>query len=322
MPSYSVSRPGILIGLFLLLFHTTPAWSSPNTSVASISVDGTQRTYLLHTPSTLDKQNPAPLLIALHGGLGNGRKMVKLTQGGLNALAQERGFLVVYPEGKEKHWNDGRQGEETGYSAHKNSIDDVGFISALIDKLVAEWNLDARRIYVTGMSNGSMMSHRLACDLSHKITAIAAVAGNLPRRYLTDCKPSRPLSVLVISNDRDPLMPYSGGHVTGPFGHKKLGQVLSATETTAFWSSHNRCSPSPVVTHLTDRDKQDGTKVRKETYPNCTQDTEVIHYAIENGGHTWPGGRQYLGEWLIGKTSRDINANQIIWHFFEQKSKR
>lgn len=322
MPAATISTPGILLILLGSLFGSTVALASPTTSADSIIVDGTQRSYLLHIPSSLDKEGHAPLLIALHGGLGNGRKMIKLTQGGFNRLAEEKGFLVVYPDGMEKHWNDGRHGEETGHSAHQNETDDVGFLSALIDKLIAEWNLNSERIYVTGMSNGSMMSHRLACELSHRITAIAAVAGNLPRRYLPDCKPTNPLSVLVISNDQDPLMPYGGGYVTGPFGHRKLGQVLSASETTAFWASHNRCSPSPMVAHQPDRDESDGTRVRQETYPDCTQETQVIHYVIENGGHTWPGGRQYLGQWLIGKTSRDINANQVIWHFFEQKRKR
>jgi polyhydroxybutyrate depolymerase len=140
-------------------------------------------------------------------------------------------------------------------------------------------------------------------------------------RVFPSCSPSGPVSVLAIYNDKDRLMPFEGGDVTGPFGGRKIGKVLSASETMSFWSKHNHCSLLPSVVREPNVDINDGTLVRKETYPNCGNGAEVVLYVVENGGHTWPGGDQYLGEWLVGKTSRDMDANQVIWGFFQRQSK-
>jgi polyhydroxybutyrate depolymerase len=312
------NKRAILLALLFSLFGVSVVQASSKVTTGSIMVDGLKRTYLLHVPSNYERSRSVPLLIAIHGGLGNGQRMIQLTQGGFNELSEEKGFLVVYPEGIRKRWNDGRDGKETGYYAQKKNINDVGFISTLIDKLIDEWNVDAKRVYATGISNGACMSHRLACELSDKVTAIAAVSGSMPQRIFASCRPSSPVSVLAIYNDKDRLVPFQGGNVTGPFGGRKLGKVLSASDTMAFWSKHNNCSILPVVTLEPDVDPGDGTKVRKETYSNCENGTEVVLYVIENGGHTWPGGYQYLGEWLVGKTSRDMDANKVIWDFFEK----
>ncbi len=284
----------------------------------AITVGGLKRTYLIHIPPGHDKAKPMPLLIALHGGGGSGKHMVKLTQGGFDALSEKKGFIVVYPDAIEKNWNDGRSGEEAGDRAHKEKIDDVGFISALIDHLIKKLNIDQKRVYITGMSNGAMMSCRLACELSEKIAAIAPVAGSMPKNLYQSCSPTRPISVLAINNDKDPLMPFTGGDITGPFGRKKLGKVLSADENIRFWAKHNVCSSSPVITQEPDTDPKDGTRVRKEVYGNCRNGAEVVRYAVEGGGHTWPGGSHYLPAGIVGKTSGDIDANKVIWEFFEK----
>ena len=173
----------------------------------SIIFAGLERTYHIHIPipASYDKASPIPLLIVLHGGGGTGEGMVKLTQGGFNILSDKEGFIVVYPDGIEKHWNDGR--ENVRYRAHREKIDDVGFISALTDHLVKQYNIDIKRVYVTGISNGAMMSLRLACELSEKITAIAPVAGSMPENMPSQCSPSRPIPVLMISNTDDRLVP-------------------------------------------------------------------------------------------------------------------
>jgi polyhydroxybutyrate depolymerase len=246
--------------------------------------------------------------------------MVKLTMGGFDKISDERGFVVVYPDGIEKHWNDGRSSEETRYRVHKENIDDVGFISALIDSLIKKMNIDPKRVYVTGMSNGAIMTYRLACELTVKIAAIAPVAGNIPQNLLSSCSPSGPVSVLAFNNVNDPLMPFEGGDVAGPYGLKKLGKVLSAQESVKFWVNNDNCSITPVIAYEPDKDPQDGTRIRKESYLNGNNGTEVVLYVIEGGGHTWPVGYQYLGERIIGKTSTDINANEVIWDFFEKHS--
>ncbi len=307
----------ILLALFLLLVSYLNGNTSDTSYTDSIIFGGLKRTYLIHIPPSHDRTKSTPLLIALHGARGTGKHMVKLTLGGFDKLSDKKGFVVVYPDGIGKRWNDGRSGEEIAYRVHKENIDDVGFISALIDYLIKKLNIDPKRVYVTGMSNGAIMSYRLACELTEKIAAIAPVAGNIPQNLYPSCSPSRPISVLSINNVNDPLMPFAGGNITGPFGRKKLGKVLSTSETIRFWINHNNCSILPVVTYEPDKDPQDGTRIRKEAYRNGKDETEVVLYTIEGGGHTWPSGYQYLNERIIGKTSRDIDANEVIWDFFE-----
>jgi polyhydroxybutyrate depolymerase len=287
-------------------------------STDSIIVGGIKRTWLMHIPLLHDITKQVPLLVVLHGGGGNGRSMVKLTSGEFDRISDKKDFIVVYPDGIGKHWNDGRKSEETGYSAHKENIDDVGFISAMIDHLIKKMNIDAKRVYVTGMSNGAIMSYRLACELSGKIAAIAPVAGNIPVNLLRTCSASKTVSVLAICNVNDPLVPFNGGDVTGPFGQKKLGKVLSSRESVKFWVNHNGCLKKPDITYEPHNDREDETRTRREVYSNGNNNTEVILYVIEGGGHTWPGGYQYLPEVIIGKTSRDLNAAEVIWNFFEK----
>lgn len=277
----------------------------------SLVHDSLTRTYKLHIPSSYTKIKTRPLLIALHGGGGSAEDTVKLTQGGFNSLSDKEGFIVVYPNGIEKNWNDGRKGIPPTYRAHNENIDDVGFISILIDQIREKFNIDPSRVYVTGISNGALMSYRLAFELSEKIAAIASVAGNIPVDL--SGTPKRPISVLIINGIQDPLMPWEGGYAH--FGKLKLGKVLSTADTVKYWINHNQCSPTPEITYEPDRDPNDGTRVRKEAYENCKEGTEVILYAIEGGGHTWPSGWQYLPEKTIGKTSKDIDASEIIWDF-------
>jgi polyhydroxybutyrate depolymerase len=281
----------------------------------SIIFAGLERTYRIRIPSSYDKTTPLPLLIALHGGGGSGEKMEELTLRGFNRLSDKESFIVVYPDGIEKHWNDGR--ENVSYRAHREKIDDVGFISALIDHLAKQSNIDIKRVYVTGISNGAMMSFRLACELSEKITAIAPVSGAMPKDLV--CSPSRSVSVLVISNKEDPMVPWEGGEIR--LGRQRFGGVLSVDESVRLWVHHNQCSSSPVNTLEPDRDPKDGTRVRREEYGQGKGGTEVILYAIEGGGHTWPGGHQYLPAWIIGKTSRDVDANEVIWSFFKKHAR-
>lgn len=281
------------------------------------------RTYKLHIPACYDKSKPMPLVIILHGGAASAEQMQKLTNNGFNTLSEKEGFIAVYPEGVENRWNDGRK--EVNYRAYKDKINDVGFISALIDHLMRLFNIDVRRVYVTGISNGAMMAHRLGMELSDKITAIAPVAGNIPLDLagLPDGKagstPQKPVAVLIMNNTKDPLMPWGGGDVQ--FLKVSIGKVLSTEESVKYWVTHNQCAPQPVITQEPDKDPADGTKVRKEIYANGKAGTEVVLYAIEEGGHTWPGGFQYLPEKLVGKTSKDIDATEVIWNFFKSHQK-
>jgi len=279
--------------------------------------DGLERRYLLHVPAALDASRPVPLVLALHGGGGTGARMVQLTGGGFNTLADREGFIVVYPDGIEKHWNDGRAG--VSWRSHREGVDDVGFIAALIARLTGEWPVDARRVYVTGASNGGKMAIRLGCELTKMIAAIAPVISSMPAALAPRCAPSAPLSVLFINGVQDPLVPWQGGEVR--LGRKKFGSVLSVAESVKFWVTHNRCAVPAVVIDEPDRDPRDGTRLRRESYGSCRDGTEIVLYAIEGGGHTWPGGYQYLPEFVIGKDSRDIDGAEAIWNFFERQAR-
>ena len=280
-----------------------------------------ERTFHIHFPENFRKSIKMPLVIALHGKGGEGESMILVTRRGFNDLADSEGFVVVYPDGIGKGWNDGRMDEESNDRAHKENIDDVGFISELIDRMIKDYNINPKRVYVTGISNGAIMSYRLACELSSKITAIAPVDGNIPYLLSDDCVPSRPVSVLAINNVDDPLVPFEGGEIWGHFHRVKLGKVLSVNESIGFWVRRNKCSKVPLINQEPDRDPSDGTRVLRKEFKKGMGGTEVILYKIDGGGHTWPGGLQYLPAWLIGKTSRDIDANQVIWTFFKRHSR-
>jgi polyhydroxybutyrate depolymerase len=245
-----------------------------------------------------------PLVVALHGRLGDGKAMAHLT--GLDAVADEDGFVVVFPDGYEKSWNDGR-----GRSpASEAGVDDVGFISALVDHAVASFRADARRVYVTGMSNGGMMTHRIGCELAAKIAGIAPVAGALPERGAPSCAPARPLSVVMFHGTDDSFVPYGGGEMQRGAG----GRVLSAEASLAKWAALEGCAAGSTTVEL-DRDPSDGTSVER-TQSVCPAGRQVALYTIRGGGHTWPGGWQYLPEGLVGRTSRDIDASRLIPRLF------
>ena len=311
--------------LFVLAFSscspTHMGKSYPNDhgdSKRSMTYKGRTRTYQLHIPPLHDKRTNLPLVIVLHGGGGTGKNMKRyLTRGGLDALADEEGFVVIYPDGVERHWNDGRDLDR--YRAHREDVDDVGFISKLIDHHVATLRIDPRRIYVTGISNGGLMSYRLACQLTEKITAIAAVTASLTEKLVATCRPSESVSVLIMNGTEDPLVPWDGGDIH--LGRRTFGRVLSTRDTVSFWVERNGCSSAAALVEAWDEKREDGTRVRREVYGGCDNGVEVMLYIIEGGGHTWPGGYQYLPEWVIGKTSLEMNANDRIWRFFKGKKR-
>lgn len=276
----------------------------------SITLNGLKRSYLLYLPRPYRNSAAAPLVVALHGGGGTGEKVNKLLR--LNSLADQYGFVVAYPDAVDHHWNDGRGVKK--YRSHRENIDDVGFISEMIDNISGDFSIDHKRVYVTGASNGAMMSLRLGCELADKITAIAPVIGSMPENLVAGCAPTKPMPLMMINGTDDPLVPWEGGYVH--VYRKKLGKIISVRQTIDFWVTRNGCSPDPQISMAPDTDPDDGTRVQKSVYGQCADGADVVLYEIQGGGHTWPGGYQYLPEFLIGKTSRDLNATETIWNFF------
>jgi polyhydroxybutyrate depolymerase len=291
----------------------------PDTFEREFLFDGLNRTYKIHIPATLPEGFSPALVFALHGGLGTGDGMERsLTLGGFNSLSDENNFIVVYPDGIERNWNDGRT--NTSDPAHEQNIDDVGFLTALVENLTIEFNIDKNRVYFTGISNGAMMSYRMALELPDKIAAIAPVAGAIPIDILPQEPSFIPVSVCVISGTADPLVPWEGGTVG--FKRKPRGIVISVPDSVMFWVNNNNCNNTSEIDLLPDISPNDKTRVYLHKYSNGNNNSEVFLYEIQNGGHTWPGGYQYLSKMLVGTTCRDIDANQVIWDFFQSHPKQ
>ncbi|WP_054814596.1 extracellular catalytic domain type 1 short-chain-length polyhydroxyalkanoate depolymerase [Nocardia arizonensis] len=271
---------------------------------------GTQRRYLIHHPENRTGA-AVPAVLVFHGGGGTARNLAD--RSGFDRLSDTGGFVAVYPEGIDRSWNDGRGGDTAAGAA---GVDDIGFVSALIDRLIATDNVDPARIYVTGMSNGAMFTQYLGCHLGARIAAIAPVAGLLPVAAQPLCAPGRPMPVLQIHGTGDPITPYDGGFVRTSSGHNGrpgTTPMLSVQADQAVWRAANNCA-APVTTALPPV-ADDGTSVTVRTAA-CPGNAEVVLYTVTNGGHTWPGGDQYLPEALIGKVSRQFDASEVIWRFF------
>jgi len=296
----------------------------PGHKQASITFAGLKRTFIIYLPVSLSKTKPAPLLIVLHGGGGDGINTIKLTSGGLSTLAEKEKFVVVYPDAVENGWNDGRNANQ--FRSLRENIDDVGFISALIEEIAKNAKIDPKRIYASGISNGGIMAQRLALDLQEKIAAIAVIAVALPDNFPARYPNPKPVSVLLMPGTNDPTVFWKGGKIGGLFDKNNSGinrgSVLSSDDSVKFWVKAAGCRTQPIITEDPDIDPADGTRVIRELYPNDKGGAEVVRCIILGGGHTWPGGYQYMAENAIGRTSRDIDANKVIWEFFKNHPKK
>ena len=286
----------------------TPAPDEGILSSDTILHDGLERNYVMLVPASYEDGKRVPLVLALHGGGGDGERMCNL-KGGVQELAEEVGFIVVCPDGIENHWNDGRELDK--WRAHLEDIDDVGFLLSLIDHISDNYSIDAERIFVTGMSNGGKMSLRLACEAADTFAATATVIASLPADL--DCQPSEPISILIMNGMEDPLVPWEGGKVH--FYRQQLGEALSTPDTVTFWVSENGCDPTPVSEWLPDIDPEDNTRIKKDVYSECDAQTSVVLLSVEGGGHTWRGGSEYVRAMMVSRVSPDLLAGEEIWKF-------
>ncbi len=307
------------------------------------------RSYSLHVPASYACHTPIAVVLALHGGGSNREAMAQVTcpgrvpyvppgkldaPGCLLAAADLKGFVVVAPDGTKsptlptlnvRTFNAG--GGSGGYTcvsgyACENKTDDVRYVKELLADLARTINIDPRRIFVTGISNGAAMAHRLACELSTTIAAIAPVAGGNQLAAGSACAPQRPVPVLSIHGDADPTWPFLGGPAGGVATGNMVGIPASTPlkvgpSTVAGWVSSNGCGTAPATHSLVDADPKDGSTVQVLTYPGCSKKADVILYRIQGGGHTWPGGWQYFPVSQIGVTNRDIDAAAVILDFFK-----
>lgn len=294
----------------LLVWPIAGCARGPALEAYTLKHDGEDRRWLLFEPSA-ELPRPAPLVIALHGGGGVAEKLDGTTNGQIAREARARGWRVVYPVGLDKGWNDGRA-PVTANDRRLVKADDVGFLDALIDDLIARELADPARIYVMGISNGGFMAQYLALKRAPRLAAAAAVTAQVIEAW-ADQAPTTPVPVLLMNGTKDPLIPYGGGQIV-VLGRER-GVVRSTEASAAWWARHARC-PEPVTTSLPDTRPKDGTRVHTVRYTGCAGGAEVLLYRVEGGGHTWPGGKQYLPKGMIGPVSRDIKAVPHIFEFF------
>ncbi|MCP4327994.1 MAG: alpha/beta fold hydrolase [Alphaproteobacteria bacterium] len=250
------------------------------------------------------------VVFALHGGAGRAEQFAGYLN--FDVYAKARNLLIVYPQGFERHWNDGRP--DVSYSTHEGDVDDVAFLRAVLETVATRYPVDRGRVYVAGISNGGMMALRLACEAADTFAAVAALTASFPMAMADRCDPIRPLPVMLINGTDDPIFPYGGGTIG--FGRRKLGEVRSTPETVARWVVLNGCLGPAKIVALPDTDRDDDSRVVVERYLPCRAGTEVTLYRVEGGGHTWPGRRPYLPRFLIGETNDDIDATAHILDFF------
>lgn len=277
----------------------------PGDHQRNVRVGGVRRSYRLHVPSK-GAGSPRPVVLLFHGGGGHDQQLQRASE--FDAVADRVGALAVYPLGSGRldrlaTWN---AGNCCAFAAAEG-IDDVAFLRSLLDDLARSTDIDARRIYATGMSNGGMLAHRLGCELADRIAAIAPVAGTLG---IASCRPARPVPVLHVHGTGDTHVPFAGGR-----GEDSRVDVAfrSVADTLAIWRRANGCAATPPVRRdLPDR-AADGMRSWQESWGPCAGGTTVALITVEGGGHSWPGHPGRLRK--LGETTRDFDVNEEIWAF-------
>jgi polyhydroxybutyrate depolymerase len=277
--------------------------------------EGIDRKYKIHIPRKYDPEFATALVIYIHGGGGN---MTAAYMDGLADMSDKYGFILAVPESTGKNklgrlwgiWNGGKwEGGECCGSA-----DDIGFIDKMISAVGTDYNIDPGRVYVTGISNGGLMTNRIGCELADKIAAIAPVAAT---GIETNCTPSLPVPVMIIHGTNDPANPPDGSDPRGIFKKGLFSMPykrMTPYETTAKWLNINKCS-GRIVSGFSNN----GAKCL--IYDDCSNDAEVVLCIVEGMGHTFPGGSQYLPENKVGKRTDDMTFDQI-WEFFRKHERR
>jgi polyhydroxybutyrate depolymerase len=259
---------------------------------------------LLYVPPGLDRAQPAPVVVSLHGFASTAKAQEKVPR--WQRIADAENLVMVYPEGASfpQRWNAG-----DAYLADK--VDDVQFFRDLVADLAEAVAIDPARVYVTGISNGGAMASRIACEAADLVAAVGTVAA-VPSEAPGGCRPSRPVPIMAFHGTADPLVKYEGGTHDVPWLRKVMNVSMEPmsyppVETwIADWAQRNGCSTAPEVIPARG-------DVRGIRYSGCNEGAEVVLYTIDGGGHTWPGGRPVP---LVGKTSTDIDASAVLWAFF------
>jgi polyhydroxybutyrate depolymerase len=296
-----------------------------------VEVNDHTRTFVVHLPQGYDSQQHYPLVILLHGLDQDAAEMARLTH--FNEFADRDSIIAVYPNALRGRWNLGageprpyRRGPYRGPRIYGPGYpppgprpepgerregaprsQDIQFLNRMLDKLATHYSVDTRRIYATGLGEGGFMALRMGCSMADRVAAIAVVGAAMPR--MLNCVPSRPVPALLMNGTDDPIVPYDGGRYKDGLLH-----LLSAEDSAKEWARLNHCSAKPSESKLPSL-KEGGKDTRVYIFDDCQENAQVALYSVKGGGHTWPGGEQYMTEKEVGKTSNALNANETIWSF-------
>ncbi len=289
-------------------------------------VDGRLRRYALYIPQGLGIE-PVPMVFSLHGG---GVYIEDMTgQSGHKSphklwmeIAEREKFIAVYPEGlngaySKPTWNDCR-----GDATVNSGADDLKFLTNLVDEIAQKYPVDRKRVYASGISNGGFMALRLGVEAPEKFAAVAAIAAAMPA--VSECRPPQvPISVLFMNGTTDKFMPYGGGMISNP-PKPDHGTVLSTEESVQIFTTLDATAAQPQTYLFADLDPDDGGRVTRYRYAGGKEETEVVLYKVEGGGHSAPSIKERYSaiyEYYFGKQNHDIEAVEEIWSFFKRHSR-
>lgn len=290
----------ILISLLILLCASAPAMSQEKT----LAHKDVKRKYIVYTPAGYDSrpQQHYPVVVNFHGGGMTMREQMFYTQ--MNRTADRENFIIVYPQGIKQDWN-------VGFGMdYKEGTDDIGFTEAMLAKVRQDFRVDPQRVYATGLSRGGFFSLRVAAELPQLFAAVASVGAPMPQPVVDHHTMPGRIGVMLMHGTADQVVAYDG----------KKGGYLSANETYHYWIKHNALGAATATERKFDADKSDGTEVSQ--LQQGADSISVALVTIKDGGHTWPGADAFNIGLPIGKTSRDIDANAVIWAFLSKHRQR
>ncbi|WP_375495859.1 alpha/beta hydrolase family esterase [uncultured Nostoc sp.] len=275
-----------------------------NENYGRVRNQGELRTYYIYTPKSYNPKHAMSLVLVFHGDRGSGNSIAQVTR--FNNLAEAFGFIAVYPNGLDHQWS---------FTGHlRKKIDDISFVAALIEHIERIRNINSRKIYATGFSQGGILTQALACKLPNKIAAFASVAGSLTARFVPSCHPSTSVSMMMINGTKDLNVHYNGDRMS------QKEALVSIPETANFWRRHDQCTSSSEFQKLTGTKSSNRLRVKTLRYSGCRNRSEVLQLAVVNGGHFWPGGASTDTKLNKLNIQLGLDASQTIWRFFQRHS--
>jgi len=288
-----------------------PAPTFPEIVNGTLTFQNQERVFTLHIPSSYNGSTATPLVLFLHGGGGNSQSAQNFTN--FNTISDQEGFLVAYPQGgftagpNSFVWADGR-----GLGADTQGIDDVGFINALVDQLIQDYNVNPAKVYLCGFSNGSFLTQKIAFENNTRFAAMGTLGGTMHQGFFDTGNPGRAIPMMYVFGTADPLVPYNGGFVSN---NPDFERVVGVEQAVDFWVANNQSQTVVPPVEVANFNNADSSTVTVFEYTNgLCNNAAVKFYRINGGGHTWPG--VAIQSQDLGRTNLDIQASRELWQFF------